>query len=477
MLRGMTPAEVQNLRTAAEKAFQAGRFQQALAHSIRLERAEPDEPRWSRYAALVCQRMGRTLDQLDALDRAAERHQGRGELLKAAAVCKQMLGLDAAHPGARKRLAGLRAERDAHRPRAAQPRVDSSAWSRDEGSGLRGLPLREVVPGVRRGSGVGRAGVHAIPLEDDPEHSISIRLETEEVLPSGVVAPQVVRGTPSAPAVAAEDAAVLAVAEELQALQRTERALTETPLFKDLPQAAFHALIDGAQLVSVPAEQHVFRQGAPGDALYIIAEGEIGVIDEGPPRRGIARLGEGSFFGEMALVSDAARTATCTALVPTELIRIDRELMKATMSEHPELLTQLLRFFRDRSVERVLRTSPLFSSLGPQDQKAVHPYFRFLEVEAGAELIRHGSEPEGLVVILAGRAEAVEADGHRLGLLVPGDVAGEMSLLTGEPARATVRALDKLFALEFPKRALKKILDARPQVRAYVETVIARRGG
>jgi CRP-like cAMP-binding protein len=475
----MDASEVQRLRTAAERAFTAGHHQQALAHSIRLERAQPDVPAWPRYTALVCQAMGRTLDQIDALERAAERHEKRGEILKAAAACKQILALDAEHGATRERLRQLRA---AHRAKPApveargpQPRIPSQVWREAPRGGLQELPLRQVMPGAHQAPGEGRAGVYAIPLEEEVEGSLSVLLDEARTstLPSGARAPNVV---PTAPpsfggaSLAAEDAAVLAVAEELRAAQRTEQALTDTPLFQDMPEAAFHDLLDRARLTRVARDRDVFRQGAPGDALFVIAEGEVGVIDEGPPRRGLCKLGEGDFFGEMALVADQPRTATCTALTDAELIVIDRETLQGVLQAHPAVLTVLLRFFRDRSVDRVLHTSPLFSCLSARDRETVRPFFRFLEVDPGSRLIEAGGRPPGLLVLLAGKAEAIRGDA-RLGVLVPGDMAGEMSLVTGAPANATVRAIDKVLAVEFPAPALQKILRARPEARAYVERV------
>lgn len=473
-------ATAQQLREAAEKAFSAGQYQQALAHSIRLERTDPDDPSWPRYTALICQAMGRQLDQIDALERAGERFARRGELLKAAAACKHILTMDPKHAGAQDRLAALRAAAPKRStPARATLRPAPTPPTQWRGGGLQSVPLKEVMPGAKK---MGDAGVYAIPLEENPERSSSFQLPEEvraelnrSELSTGIQAPQVVgqRATENIERTA-EDIAVEAVAAELMQAQRTEQALEDTTLFKEMPKDAFHDLIDRAELVQLRQHEHVFRQGAPGEALFVIVQGEVGVIDEGPPRRGLTKLGEGDFFGEMALVSDAPRSATCTALRDVELIGIRRPVMQAVLQNHPEVLTVLLRFFRDRSVDRLLRTNPIFSSLSPKDHLALRPFFRFLEVEAGAHLIRQGQQVESLIVLLAGKAEALGQD-RRLGLLLPGDIAGEMSLLSGEPASATVRAIDKLFAVEFSAVAFKKIVQARPAVASYIKSLVAQR--
>lgn len=482
-LSGMVE-DVRALRSAAERAFAAGRHQQALAHSIRLERAEPEEPSWPRYTALVCQAMGRTLDQIDALERAARLYAKRGEPLKAAASCKHILALDADHASARKLLIGLRVlhgRGPARPPVAPSPRVSDRSWAAREGSGIRALPLREVVPGARPVTGARpRRGVHAIPVHgSDPTL-------TPPADRGGARAPTPPRGaapgrpTSPPPLQAPEDRAVEAVEEALRAVARTERALIETTLFRDMPEAAFHDLIDRARLVRVGRERLIFRQGDRGETLYVIAGGEVGVIDEGPPRRAVSRLGEGDFFGEMALLGGAPRNATCMALADTELIALDHEVMAGVLREHPEVLTILLRFFRDRSVDRALATGPLFSGLSPRDKALVRPHFRFLEVEPGAELISQGERPDGLLMVLGGRTEVVRTGpggAERLGSIGPGEMVGEASILEDGPAPASVRAVDKVFAMEFPAAAFRKLLASRPDVRAYVEQVVSRRRG
>ncbi|CAA9483706.1 MAG: Cysteine desulfurase, partial [uncultured Solirubrobacteraceae bacterium] len=77
----------------------------------------------------------------------------------------------------------------------------------------------------------------------------------------------------------------------------------------------------------------VFAAGAPGDALYVVAEGTVEVTlqrDELRVRLGV--LGPGKVFGEVALVDGGPRSATCTALGDAIVLELDREAF-ATLSE------------------------------------------------------------------------------------------------------------------------------------------------
>jgi voltage-gated potassium channel len=92
------------------------------------------------------------------------------------------------------------------------------------------------------------------------------------------------------------------------------------PLFAALDAASLAALVGTIRARTVPAGATIVRRGERGDALYLIAAGAVDVaIAEGVARR----LGEGDFFGEMALLTREPRTATVTAVVTTDLLVID----------------------------------------------------------------------------------------------------------------------------------------------------------
>jgi voltage-gated potassium channel len=84
--------------------------------------------------------------------------------------------------------------------------------------------------------------------------------------------------------------------------------------------------------IFIPGEK-IFRADEPGDALYIIQSGEVEILarDDSP----IAILGEGAFFGEMALLSNSARTATARARTYCDLYCLRRESFERVMELHP----------------------------------------------------------------------------------------------------------------------------------------------
>lgn len=512
-------ATITKLRDLAADASAKGQHERALECWLRLERLDPD-PDWARRAAMALERLGRRKEQVDALNRAAREYTRRGEVMKAVAASKQILALDPRHPETLARLPELRAAFGASRdlpetpaggleierhsapkgggeppparskapgsssaspdPRAARP-APRPSWLGRQSAGIAALPLRDVVPGATPHN-VPTSGIYRIPLQDEvgdeialeldkPNHMAATRERSFEIDLHG-------NATTTVSEESAEDLAIAAVEDEFRAAEKANQALAKATLFAELPKKTFGELLLAARLVELADGAELFRQGDQGDALYVIAEGTVGVVDEGPPRRGLAKLGPGDYFGEIALVIDAQRTATIVALEDARLIAIDRAVIHRVIASDPAFLTALLRMLRNRLVDRLLSTNPLFLTLSARDREALKPRFRFLEVDAGAVLLAEGARPEGLVIFLAGTAEVTRAAPTGpilLGELRSGDLCGETALLTGGASMATVRAKTKCLAIELPAAAFGKIVGARPEAMAFIKSLMEQR--
>jgi hypothetical protein len=90
---------------------------------------------------------------------------------------------------------------------------------------------------------------------------------------------------------------------------------TKVPLFDDLSQAAFVALVKQLSYRTFESGQQILREGEPGRSFFVIVEGRVRIwkqLDDGKDVV-LAYLDEGAFFGEMALLSGAPRTANVSA--------------------------------------------------------------------------------------------------------------------------------------------------------------------
>lgn len=102
--------------------------------------------------------------------------------------------------------------------------------------------------------------------------------------------------------------------------------LLQVRTFQMVPPANLQAMFMRMQRTSVKAGEIIVQQGDEGDFFYVIMAGRCMVTREpgtGKPIK-LAELEPGSCFGEEALISEAQRNATVTAMVPTELMRLSK---------------------------------------------------------------------------------------------------------------------------------------------------------
>ena len=84
--------------------------------------------------------------------------------------------------------------------------------------------------------------------------------------------------------------------------------------------------------VDFPAGSVIFRQGDPGEEMYLIKEGVVEIqTDAGF----VAKLEAGDIFGEMSLIGDEPRSATAAALTDCSLIPVDEERFLFLVQQTP----------------------------------------------------------------------------------------------------------------------------------------------
>src|SRR4051812_42264826 len=107
----------------------------------------------------------------------------------------------------------------------------------------------------------------------------------------------------------------------------TEEMLARVPIFVALNKEQLNTLARLVAQRSFPRSTVIIRENDTDAALYIITRGQVSVTKKGAlgqPDLQLATLSEGDFFGEMTLLDGAPRSATVTALVPTECLLLTR---------------------------------------------------------------------------------------------------------------------------------------------------------
>lgn len=101
-------------------------------------------------------------------------------------------------------------------------------------------------------------------------------------------------------------------------------------------------------VVSFTAGQTVFRQGDPGDLMYVVQSGEVEVLYNG---QRLETLGEGNIFGEMSLINEEPRSVSIVALTDVRLVPIDLKHFMFLVEETPYFAVQVMKISRRRSPE------------------------------------------------------------------------------------------------------------------------------
>jgi voltage-gated potassium channel len=109
--------------------------------------------------------------------------------------------------------------------------------------------------------------------------------------------------------------------------------VARVPLFAGLGAAAIAQLASMLTARKVPGSTEIVVKGDEADGMYFIVSGRVEVELPGTP----VRLGEGDFFGEIAMVNRARRTATVRALQPTELLKLSERDFRVFMDRNPKI--------------------------------------------------------------------------------------------------------------------------------------------
>jgi type IV pilus assembly protein PilB len=127
--------------------------------------------------------------------------------------------------------------------------------------------------------------------------------------------------------------------------------LGEVPLFRRVREDLRRAIVQRLEPRFFNVDEVVFREGEPGDAMYVIRQGTVSVLTSEPEvglTFEIARLRSGQVFGEMAVIDGAARSATVKAIEPTHCLFLGRETFLRIVEKLPEVAIAIAEMLAER---------------------------------------------------------------------------------------------------------------------------------
>lgn len=412
------------LHERADAAAQQGDFLTALRCSAEALRAAPLDHRARLKTGLCMAALGRVDLSVATLCRVAEVLNGRGFVLSAIGACRDALGFS---------------------PKS------------DEVTAL----LGRIHDGIRGLEGRGRARVPppVAPTEVDEEDGGSLLTVTDQ---EALI----------------EKAADLATAPLAGEAPQIEPA--SVPLFSDMSKEAFVPLVERMGYLKVPAGHTVVSEGEEGSSLFILLFGEVLVTKgTGEERRELARLGAGSLFGELALITSKPRSATVVTTQAAELFEIDRKSVEEVAASHPSITQDLVKFARRRLLMNLMATSKIFTPFDDAERLQILKAFQSKVVPKGTVLIEEGKEPDAMYLVLEGEVEVSKIDeaGDKvvLSYLRESDVFGEIGLIEDRLTTATVTTAEQTVVLYLDRTRFETFVKNRPQIEEYLSGLSAER--
>lgn len=216
-----------------------------------------------------------------------------------------------------------------------------------------------------------------------------------------------------------------------------DKSLGSNFIFSDLTDGERNMLIDAMQKESADEGDIVIQQGDVGDFFYICQTGKISFICDG---KAVGSCGSGGSFGELSLLYDSPRAATCMAGADTILWKVDQGTFR-------HLLARSAKESEGNIIE-VLTKIDLFKDLDRPTIKKFADVLSTVKYSEGQKIVEKGQKGDVFYIVKSGQVRV-----HDIGL---GDASfddevhnagywfGERALMTGNPRAATVTAMTEV---------------------------------
>ncbi len=140
--------------------------------------------------------------------------------------------------------------------------------------------------------------------------------------------------------------------------------LTQSPLFRNLDESERVQILIIGQVRSAKAGEVLFREGDPGDGLYVVMKGSVRISKQGATgEEALAVLEPPSFFGEMALIDSAARAADAIANEDSDLFFIPLQELRSVIDAYHKLALKILYALCEVLAQRLRETNERYMNI------------------------------------------------------------------------------------------------------------------
>ena len=145
----------------------------------------------------------------------------------------------------------------------------------------------------------------------------------------------------------------------------TERFLRDVRLFREFTAPDLAALANTLRPRSLRRGQVLFREGDPGEEMFLVRDGVVVVSKAvtGRVEQVLARVARGDFFGEMSLFDRSPRSATVQAETDAALLVLDRTALRALTRESPRAAAAFFEALVHVFIERLRASGDLVAEV------------------------------------------------------------------------------------------------------------------
>ena len=180
------------------------------------------------------------------------------------------------------------------------------------------------------------------------------------------------------------------------------RQFTGNRLFEGIPADVLQGIRHDMEIVELEPDDVIFNEGDRGDSLYLVGSGSVKIskLGRGGNQETLGFIESGNFFGEMALLDGAPRSAMAVATSPTVLAAVNDQSFQHILELAPSRLhmnflrsvTQRLRDVNSHFISEVMRTERL-SLVGAMANTIIHDLKNpICIVRCSADLIASGTQ-------------------------------------------------------------------------------------
>jgi voltage-gated potassium channel len=125
------------------------------------------------------------------------------------------------------------------------------------------------------------------------------------------------------------------------------RVIENVPLFRDASEEFIREMVITLKPRVYLPDDIVFRKGDIGAAMYFVSKGNVEVLDD-DEKTPIVALGEGSYFGEIALTESVPRTRSIRTTTFCDLYELSKENFDLLLAKYPEFRAHIEKTVRSR---------------------------------------------------------------------------------------------------------------------------------